>query len=322
MEIKVLADPWEIKTAWEELVPKTRTATFFQTYTWAEIWFKHFPQGKPYILAFWEKDLIALAPFLQKEKELSFWGTGEVLGKELVTDFGDIIIRKGFEEKVWREILRHLRNSSPKQILDLHFLREESPSFKYLGSKFKGNVEKEDVAPFLNLSPTWEDYLGSLGWKERHELKRKIRRLEKAGSFQICGPSDFKDGLDKFFLLAKISSLEKKDFFKPAMEDFFRDLVRYFAPSKMIDLCFLDFKGVKIAATLSLIENDEVLLYNSGFDPEFAHLAPGLILKAFLVKRAIEEGKKRFDFLRGDERYKYDLGGKDQNLYHLRIKNL
>ena len=75
--------------------------------------------------------------------------------------------------------------------------------------------------------------------------------------------------------------------------------------------------NINIAVTLSFHYQDEVLLYNSGFDPEYGYLSAGLLLTADLIKQAIEQNKKIFDFLRGNERYKYDLGGKERNLYKI-----
>jgi CelD/BcsL family acetyltransferase involved in cellulose biosynthesis len=49
-------------------------------------------------------------------------------------------------------------------------------------------------------------------------------------------------------------------------------------------------------------------LYNSGFRPDRAALAPGVVLLAHVIRDAIQRRCRRFDFLRGEERYKYDLG--------------
>src|SRR3989304_9899658 len=97
MKIELINDIGQIKKEWEELVLKSKTATIFQTFDWAQIWFKYFPQGKPHILTVWDNDLLAIAPFLQNESGFYFWGTPEVLGGELVTDYGDIIIHEGQE---------------------------------------------------------------------------------------------------------------------------------------------------------------------------------------------------------------------------------
>jgi CelD/BcsL family acetyltransferase involved in cellulose biosynthesis len=58
-------------------------------------------------------------------------------------------------------------------------------------------------------------------------------------------------------------------------------------------------------------------MYNSGYDPAYAHYAVGLMSKTLLVRDAIEAGRSCVDFLRGDESYKYDLGGKDKQVYRV-----
>ena len=62
-------------------------------------------------------------------------------------------------------------------------------------------------------------------------------------------------------------------------------------------------------------------LYNSGYDPSYSALSVGLLLKALSLKNAIDDSMKYFDFLRGDERYKYHLGGEDHYLYTMVVSN-
>ena len=63
-----------------------------------------------------------------------------------------------------------------------------------------------------------------------------------------------------------------------------------------------------MASFLCIEYGGSVGLYNSGFDPAHARLAPGIVLLAHLIRDAIERGVPVFDFLRGEESYKYDFG--------------
>jgi CelD/BcsL family acetyltransferase involved in cellulose biosynthesis len=65
--------------------------------------------------------------------------------------------------------------------------------------------------------------------------------------------------------------------------------------------------------------NNDIYLYNSAYDPAYSSLSVSLLLKVFNIRDAVENGKKRFDFLSGDEPYKYDLGGHDVPLYRCLI---
>ncbi|MEE8347693.1 MAG: GNAT family N-acetyltransferase, partial [Dehalococcoidia bacterium] len=66
--------------------------------------------------------------------------------------------------------------------------------------------------------------------------------------------------------------------------------------------------------------NGEALLYNSGYNPDYAYLSVGLLSKALALRKAIEEGRSRFDFLRGPEPYKYDLVARDVAVYRCTVR--
>ena len=70
---------------------------------------------------------------------------------------------------------------------------------------------------------------------------------------------------------------------------------------------------------MTFANQDELWLYNSGFDPEFSFYSTGVVLKALSIKKAVEDGKKKYDFLRGGERYKYELGAKDLQLFRIEM---
>ncbi len=116
--------------------------------------------------------------------------------------------------------------------------------------------------------------------------------------------------MDDFFPLMRASSHDKDDFLTPEREDFFKKLALELAPRGQFKLYFLEVDGVRVASCICFDYAGTYLLYNSGYDPEFSTLSVGLLNKALCLKEAIEEGRECFDFLRGNERYKYDLGGK------------
>ncbi len=311
---------------WDELVKNSKTATFFQTKEWLKLWAKHFG-GEMKILGVFEgENLIGIVPFEVRDAKVNFLGVNPVLGEELVTDFGDIITIEGREREVWEAVLSHLKNDSGpirqaqgKQArmtigLELNFIREDSPSFNVL-KELGGKVEEVDVAPYINLLKSWEEYLAGLDRHDRHELRRKIQKIETEGVTLADYQGDIND-IVEFFRLMTLGNEQKRGFLSSEMKDFFNDIIKTFYPDKLA-LSFLKKEEKYIVGALTFLFKDEVLLYNSGFDLNYSQFAPGLILKAYMIKRAIEEGKKRFDFLRGGERYKYDLGGKEKKLYRI-----
>jgi CelD/BcsL family acetyltransferase involved in cellulose biosynthesis len=76
--------------------------------------------------------------------------------------------------------------------------------------------------------------------------------------------------------------------------------------------------GGRIAAAgFSYHGDDGYYLYNSAFDRTYADASPGVVLIASLIEFAIEEGQMIFDFLKGDETYKFRLGARPRPLFEV-----
>ena len=78
-----------------------------------------------------------------------------------------------------------------------------------------------------------------------------------------------------------------------------------------MDLSFLTVGGRRIAAGVTFDDGEAVYYYNAGVDPDARDLSPGVVMVARYIQRAIELGRTRLDFLRGDEPYKYEWGAVD-----------
>jgi CelD/BcsL family acetyltransferase involved in cellulose biosynthesis len=104
------------------------------------------------------------------------------------------------------------------------------------------------------------------------------------------------------------------------MERFFRAALAAFAERRTARLWFLDTATGPIAAFVTIEWDGTVGLYNSGFAPEHAALSPGVVLLAQLIRDAIGRGREKFDFLRGEERYKYEFEPVAEAVYQVRIQ--
>lgn len=257
----------------------------FQTREYLAVFAKHFCRQEDIVDGIWEK----------YQGGLVLLGMKPVLGKEEVTDFahtGISVLPGGYR---W---------------IRLDYVREDSQTFL----NFKAKAVKTEVSPYLNLPGSWEDYLNQLEREKRKELRRKFRRLNEAEHEFVTA-----DEPEELIRLHRLSDPNKQQFMSPEMAGFFRDLYREKIPGWKTELNFLKIDGRFAAGIISFSNQDEFWLYNSGYDPAFAYYSAGLVLKAWSIKKAIEAGKSRYDFLRGSERYKYDLGAKDLNLYRIEI---
>ncbi len=81
----------------------------------------------------------------------------------------------------------------------------------------------------------------------------------------------------------------------------------------------LQLDKVPMAMTIGFDYNGSRYLYNSAYDPQFNYLSVGLLCKVLCIKESIEKGRKKWDFLKGKEPYKYQLGGQEVLLYRCQI---
>ncbi|HEY90480.1 MAG TPA: GNAT family N-acetyltransferase, partial [Dehalococcoidia bacterium] len=166
------------------------------------------------------------------------------------------------------------------------------------------------------------EYLQLLNSKQRHEVRRKLRRLEEAGSveYRFIDNSEFVPGfMDVFLDLFGESRDDKAAFMTAGMEVFFRAMAMEMSGAGLLRGGVLELDSVPVAAIITFDFNDIVYLYNSSLTEEHRALSVGVLSKALCIRDSIERGKKMFDFLKGDEHYKYQLGGQEVQLYRCRI---
>ncbi len=168
----------------------------------------------------------------------------------------------------------------------------------------------------LELPRSWDGYMAAIGKKHRHEIRRKRRRYEES-----IGPVVHEThrgtewGFEEFVRLHRLAQGEKGAFMS-------RDVARLFASLSWTDgwrIDLLRIPGTQRASAclFSYVDQDGFYLYNSSYDPDLAEASPGLVLIATCIQQAIEMSLPRFDFLKGDEAYKYRLGAEPRSLFEV-----
>ena len=266
------------------------------------------------------EETVGIAPLLKKGGLITFLG-----GTDL-WDVHDFVVIKGEEQRFFHGLMNYFQKEDWEEI-KLESLLEMSPTLTYISSLgkdlgYRVEQHEEDSLMGVTLPDTWDEYLTGLRKKDRHELRRKLRRLESQAVFriqQLTDPYSISDAMDDFLRLMAQSREEKSQFLTAQRETFFRQMFLELAQRKLLQLFFLEIDGVKTAATVCFDYNNVLSLYNSGHNTDYAILGTGFILKALCLKKAICERKDYFDLLRGTEPYKQHLGAKSQELYSLSI---
>jgi CelD/BcsL family acetyltransferase involved in cellulose biosynthesis len=181
------------------------------------------------------------------------------------------------------------------------------------------------VCPVVSLPSTWEQYLSLVNKKQRHEVRRKIRKANREAEvtwYYARNGASLESEVEDFIKLHQKSSGQKKAFMDDRMQAFFHAIARATLEQGWLKLAFLVVNKAKVASMFCFDYNDAILVYNSGYDPDLhSSLSPGIVLLAYCIEDAIEKGRITFDFLRGEEEYKYRFGGMRTEIHHLRISS-
>ena len=313
----------EIQTEWLRLLSQCPVNTFFLMPQWQEIWWDAFRNGRE-MAGFYIRQpdgVAAIASLSRQGPALSFVGNSETF------DYNDFVIRPGYEVDFFSALLGRMEEEN-YEVLELPSLVESSPTLEYLpelarNRGYSVEISEEDVTPGLELPATWDEYLAGLSKKNRHELRRKLRRLESTENWRwycVREPEQVAARLDDFLTLMRQSDTEKAAYMTPEREAFFRSITQRTAQMDLLRLFFLEMDGKDVAAALCFDYNSARFLYNSGYNPDYSYYSVGLLLNAFCLREAIEQGRSYFDFLRGPEPYKYHLGGRNRSIYQMVVK--
>ena len=303
---------------WEGLLGRAGENNIFLSPQWYELWWDSLADGHELLLyACMDGDeLVGVLPLKRTANELSFIGSANVC------DYMDFVVAGGREEEVYAAITEHMLGMEWKE-LALNGVDGQSPTMTRLVDSLRERgvgvtIRPEEVCPTVKLPGSWDEYLAGLNKKDRHELRRKLRRLYSAGDvrYHVAAQCDgFPNDLEEFLGLLENSRADKAAFMTPKMRGFFRHTLSGLAKVGAVQLSFLEVDGKRVSSTVCFDYDNRYFLYNSGYDTDYSHLSVGLLLKALCLKRAIENGKTEFNFLRGAEPYKYHLGAVDEVVY-------
>jgi CelD/BcsL family acetyltransferase involved in cellulose biosynthesis len=175
------------------------------------------------------------------------------------------------------------------------------------------SVTHDAVTMVIDLTDGVDGWLARLRKKDRHEVRRKWRNFTDAVGMPHLERRDTPEAAALFADLHRTSPGSKGSFMLPEREAFFVDLVRGAGATVEILLGGSDV----VAASFGFAERDGYYLYNSAYDRATAEASPGIVLLVAMIEHLAEEGVERLDLLKGDEPYKFRLGGTPRQLYRI-----
>lgn len=314
---------------WPSLVDADPHRHIFATPVWHRLWWDEFGEGKKlFVLTFLDPGPVGIAALMLDRREDG--GRFRFVGGDDLTDYlGPVSAGDEHHPAIAETLLTYLRDEIPgwswfeARCLPVPFRFADwlVESADRLGLKF--SLDQEEVTAVLELPESFEEYVESLPPKKRHELRRKLRRFEReAPDWKVVSAIEGNITVDllEFIGMHRGSGGLKGKFMAPERATFFGRVAEALYPLGWLRLDFLQARGERIAASFSFEFDGTFYLYNSAFEQSARDLSPGLVLAARLIEGSISGRLGRFDFLRGRERYKFDLGAQPLPLHTVRIE--
>lgn len=324
-----LSDLHLLEAGWKSLFRQHGGWNVFLSWQWFYSWWSSFGSGNQLrvLAASHRARLVGVAPLMVETREdgrpqLS------LMGSDHTTDYGDLLFDPEFVEPLCEAVADLVGDGMAGwEQAELRGLRSSSPllgPFRHAAHRqgLRTRLETSGTCPRARLAPSWDEQLASLGKKDRHELRRKIRRARSCGDPTLLfldRPDEVADALEVFFRLHRASNREKATFLDDGMESFFTRVFLAFVAEGWLRLNLMGIDGRDVAASVSFSRESGVMLYNSGLDPEYRPHSVGIALHAAEIQQAINQGKEWYDFLRGNEPYKYGFGAQDSPIHTLTV---
>ena len=316
---------------WNDLLKESVSDTPFLRHEYQRGWWEHRGGGEwqnaqlVLVSAREAGKLIGVAPLFIAEYE----GKPALLliGSIEISDYLDLIVRMDDHSRFITGLLDFLASSLADSwsAVDWYNLPDSSPTLAAFKteSESRGWVHLEEMyrpTPRIALNGSFEEYLSRVEKKQRHEIRRKMRRAiesERGVRWFISDMADPEAEIDSFLKLME-QDQGKASFLRDAMRAQMREVIRTAHEHGWLWLAFLEADGQRIAAALNFDYGNKLWGYNAGVNRDFMDLSPGWVLLGHILEWCCENGRYEFDFMRGDEDYKYRFGG--VNKYVMRAK--
>jgi CelD/BcsL family acetyltransferase involved in cellulose biosynthesis len=312
-----------LEAGWNDLLDRSE-ATVFQSYEWLRAWWKYFGGRRELrivVIAF-DGSVEGIVPmFLSRERllgvtvarRLQFIGVG-------LSDYLQVIASRGNEGRIVEAFTSWLASNQREwDAVDFEDVPEKSPSFALLQAGLEAHglrviAYQGTVCPRIDLPGSEAALMSQLGGSSGYNLKRKQKRLKAGFSHEIRLVKNPGDPIGKAMQdFAVIHGGRWKSQGHPSAFDdphhvaFHEEICRGFARRGWLRIYFLDVEGAAVGVCFSFNFRTTIYMYqsNAHAGDEVMRCSPGLIIRSTAIIDGIAEGMKVFDFMRGDEAYKY-----------------
>jgi CelD/BcsL family acetyltransferase involved in cellulose biosynthesis len=311
--IDVISNVTEFETLcpeWEQLLDRIEGITPFQLPAWQLTWWRHFGSGELRVFACRQDGtLVGVVPcFLHdwnSRRQLTLIGSG-------LSDYLEPAIAGEHAPAVIEALRRTLLSSREWQTCDWQDLNAGSPLTSLAGAALELRATDDTPCSRIPLTGTFEEFWSTRGKDLRRNVRRYGMRAAENGAvqFEAVGRADS----SLLHSLIDLHAARWQAQGQPGMialnraAEFLCDVSRKFSDLGMLRVFVVRFRGRPSAVSLGFLFRDTFFSYMSAFDPEHEYFGFGRMLLHRAIQHCYRDGVRFWNFLRGDEAYKFSWG--------------
>jgi CelD/BcsL family acetyltransferase involved in cellulose biosynthesis/peptidoglycan/xylan/chitin deacetylase (PgdA/CDA1 family) len=309
-ELHSLSEMKNVRESWNRLVLNAPTTTPFQSWEWNFGMAKFEGDRVRLCIIVAENkngEVVGIAPFWIRKNwsrltVLEFIGTRK-------SDYLDILCLEPYKEAFVHQLLEWIEQNVEWQIINFQNLRQESVDLIAKLGSFE--IQPSDVCPIAYLPATIEAYERELQKRLRRTIRRQGKLLSSEGriAFSVSRrASQLRTDLPVLFDLHQRryrTKGERGKFFDKQWKEAFLEMSLALAQEGFVRLGLLQIDGQPAACLYNLRLRDQEYGYLVGLETDLARYSPGSLLLHWMIGEAIKDGVLVYDFLRGNEPYKF-----------------
>ena len=319
-----------LEVEYRSLHERSSRAGLFQDWDWLHNWWLVFGSSlcRLAVITFRRDErLIGCAPLVLRRPGWMPLRRLEPIGV-LRSDYMDLVMEDGAEREVLEAFEDYLHRSRHWDLLDLQQLPEDSPTLAYFRERQSVTncvIREQEICPYALLPSDWDEFLRGLGKKARYNVGYYRRMMERDFQLDIdrVGREDFDAAMEDLYRLHQMRWRKRRlpgALFDRRVRDFHVRAASDLLDRRHLDLYRLRLDGRAVAMLYCFGQNGRGYYYLGGFDPDYARYSAGTVLTAHAIQQSIARGDAIFDFLRGNEAYKYRWNVQEKRNYRLEWK--
>ncbi|HMN14977.1 MAG TPA: GNAT family N-acetyltransferase [Bellilinea sp.] len=332
----------QVKVNWDAVYEADPEAQFFLSWTWMSKWLEWI-EDQWFILAAKPKaNAPAYVAFLplrlrtEMRKGGGFYNEINMAGRP-AADYTGLICAPEFQSDATPALAKYIQHLN-WAILDFEYTRlSEEPMRLFLSSFTRQELEIKIIenscndaidlciCPYIRLPKDWDTYLSkNISPNTRQKIRRFLRKTENSGEFRITHANADTISRDLEILLRfwglKWGSRKGKG--SRRIQERTRVMLMHCFDHGSLFLPVLWKGDAPLGALAILVDTAKrsLLFRIGGRDETFNDLPPGFVLHAYSIRYAINNGFMVYDFLRGNEPYKFSFSSDERRIKHILMR--